>query len=321
MIVIRDKQQNILNYKAFDKMIKNKLTGLLLLATIIFFAVGCTKTASNLTIPPSLAKFMGEAEQDYAVDVDPAPPFIVRVGVTGAADEDRTVTVNVSSTTGAVAGTHYTVSGLGAGNTITIPAGEVFAEFSIIGNFNEYVSGRRDTLQIKLDEPGMDVASYNDVLRVAMRGPCFDGNITEADLEAMVGVYNNSFDAGFDSWGPYPTRVVSITPLTATTARAIINNVFDYGLGDVPFIIDWSDPSNVVINVETPTVTGGDAGIINSAYAGANLIIRAPAVATTAANNFSICNNRINLRYQLGVYENGVVLGYFGTVATTQMRR
>lgn len=92
-------------------------------------------------------------------------------------------------------------------------------------------------------------------------------------------------------------------------------------MGDVPFIIDWSDPSNVVINVETPTVTGGDAGIINSAYAGANLIIRAPAVATTAANNFSICNNRINLRYQLGVYENGVVLGYFGTVATTQMRR
>lgn len=302
-------------------MNKNKFTGGLLLAAILSLAIGCTKPASNLTVPPSLAKFMGEPEQDYPVDVDPAPPFVVRVGVTGTADEDRTVTINVTSTTGAVAGTHFNVSGLGAGNTLTIPAGEVFAEFSVTGVFSQYAGGRKDTLQIALDGPGMDIASFDDTLKLAMRGPCFDGDINEETLESMLGAYNNSFDAGFEPWGPYTTRVVSITPLTATTARAIINNVFDYSLGDIPFIVDWSDPANVVINVEQPTIVPGDAGLLNPAYDGMSLVIRAPTGSPTASNQFSVCNRRINLRYQFGVYDGSAILGYFGTVATTQMRR
>ena len=302
-------------------MNKNIITASLLFTAMLLLTISCTKPASNLTVPPALARFMGEAEQAYQVDADPAPPYVVRVGVTGVADEDRSVTVHITSLTGAVAGTHFTVSGLGAGNTVTIPAGEVFGEFSITGVFSQYEAGRKDTLEIALEGPGMEIAGFNDTLKLSMRGPCFDGNITEADLEAMVGVYNNSFDAGYDPWGPYTTRVVSITQLTATTARAIINNVFDYGLGDIPFIIDWTDPANVVIDVEQPTVVPGDAGLINPAYEGMSLVVRAPPASATAAHNFSVCNNRINLRYQLGVYDNGVILGYFATVATTQMRR
>lgn len=302
-------------------MIKNTFSIMLLAASTMLLAMGCTKTASNLKVPPSLAKFVGEPSQTYTVDADPAPPYRVQVSVTGAADQDRTVTVSVSSTTGAVPGTHYTVTGLGAGNQITIPAGEMFAEFFVQADYDEYISGRKDTLQIKLDYPGMAVADYNNTINLALRGPCFDGDIAEEILQSMLGTYNNSFDEGFESWGPYPTTVVSITQVSATTARAVINNVFDYDLGNIPFLIDWSDPANVTIDVAEPTILAQDAGIISSTYAGDALVIAAPTDPGTASNRFSVCNNRINLRYVLGVARNGVILGYFPVLCTTEMRR
>jgi hypothetical protein len=304
-------------------MLRNNFQLFALLALLLTLTYSCSKPASNLEVPPSLAKFIGDEDQSYSIVSDPAPAYTVQVGLTTVADQDRTVTVKVTSSTGATEGTHYSLGGLGSGGTISIPAGEVLGSFTVTGVYDQYISGRKDTLIIALTTPGVEVANFNDTIRLLMRGPCFDGDVTEAELAALVGVYNNSIDAGFGDYGPYPTRVVSITPLTATTARAVINNVWDYGFGDVPFIMDWSDPANTVINVEAPTITPADAGILNSAYDGMNLVIRAAPAASTAANNFSICNSRINLRYQLGVYDpgSGAILGYFGTVATTVMRR
>lgn len=302
-------------------MRKNSSISFALLASLLVTAVSCTKTSSNLEIPPSLAKFIGDEDQIYSVVSDPADPYTVQVGLTTVAKVDREVTVQVSSTSGAVAGTQYNIQGLNANGGITIPAGEVIGSFSITGVYNQYTSGRKDTLIVALTTPGVEVASFNDTIRLVLRGPCFDGDITDADLAAFVGVYNNTFDAGFQDWGPYQTRVVSVTRLTATTARAIINNIWDYGLGDVPFIMDWTDPANPVINVETPTVTSGSGDIFG--YDGTQLAIRAAPAASTAANNFSVCTGRINLRYNLGIYDPGAgaVLGYFGTVATTTLRR
>lgn len=309
--------------QSIHTMNRYNFIGSVLLLAIMLLAIRCTKPSSNLVIPPSLAKFMGEDNQSYQVTSDPATPYTIQVGVTAVAQEARSVTVNIGSSTGAVEGTHYTLTGLGAGRSLTIASGEAIAEFQITGVFNQYVSGRKDTLQIWLSEPGIEVAQYLDTIQLVLRGPCFDGDVTEADLNAMVGVYNNCFDAGFDDWGPYTARVVSITPLTATTARAIINNVFDYGFGDVPFIMDWTDPNNTVINVEAPTIVPADAGLLNGAYAGMNFVIRAAPAASTVPNNFSVCNSRLNLRYQLGVYDpaTSTLLGFFGTVATTTMRR
>lgn len=60
----------------------------------------------------------------------PAPVYKVNLGTTDVSSSARTVTVNIFSPTGAVAGTHYTVVG---GNVLTIPAGQATTSLDIQG--------------------------------------------------------------------------------------------------------------------------------------------------------------------------------------------
>lgn len=301
-------------------MKKNAFFFFIIISGLMLSLIQCTKPADNLRIPPALVHFDGDEVQTYSITTNPAPEYAVNVAVTNVSSEDRTFTYNVTSTTGAVPGTHYNLAG---GNTITVPAGQATAQIKIQGIYSAYTTGRKDTLVFTLKEPSLKPASFSDTVKLVLRGPCFDGDISAAELNSLIGPYTRSNDNGFGAWGPYTTTVVSVTQLTATTARAVINNVWDFGFGNVNFILDWTDPNNTNIRVESPTVTSADAGVLNPAYAGLNLVIADHPTPGTASNKFSVCNSRINLRYALGVYDpsSGTILGLFPNVGITTMQR
>jgi len=303
-------------------MKKNVLFSLVFIAALALALVNCSKPASNLHLPPSQVHFIGNKIQPYAVEVDPAPSHAIQLGVTDVSSEDREITINVTSPTGAAEGTHYTLS-TSSSHVISLPAGQTLAEFEVQGIFSAYASGRKDTLIFTFTEPSISPAPFSDTVKLIVRGACFDGDVTEDALNSLLGVYDNSSDDGFGPFGPYTTTIVSITPLTGTTARAVINNVWADGFGNVNFIMDWSDPNNTTIRVENETVVPADAGILNPSFDGLNLVIADHDDPGTTPNNFSVCRNKLYLRYALGVYDpvSGQILGYFPNVGTTIMER
>ncbi len=301
-------------------MKRNIPLSILSLAILLVVFAQCSKPASNLSLPPTLVHFIGDRTQSYQIASDPAPVYKIQLGITGVSSEARTISFDVSSPTGAVPGTHYSIVG---GNTIEVPAGQATAEITVQGIYAPYTSGRKDTLVFSLREPSLSPASFSDTVKLVLRGPCFDGDIGDAELEGLLGNYDNTTDAGFSDWGPYRSTILSVTRLTATTARAVIRNVWDDGFGNVNFILDWTDPANTTIKVESPTITPADAGILSSTYDGMNLVIADHPSPGAASNNFSVCSGRLNLRYRLGVYDPGSnrILGYFSVVVTTIMQR
>jgi hypothetical protein len=297
---------------------KRLLSALLILGIAIS---GCDKTKLyDIKEAESQAHFNGAKTQQYNITTNPPPAYNIVIGTTDVSDQDRVITFNVTSPSGAVAGTEYTL-GI-TGTTVTIPAGQATATIPVTGNFNSFNAGQKDTLVFTLKEPSVKVAGFLDTVNLVLRGPCFDGvDINDAaNRTATLGDYNNSNDDGFGPYGPYQTKLKSITLLTATTARAVINNVWDFGFGDINFIIDWTTSSNVTINVEGTVVTGADAGVLNPAYNGMNLVIRKH---PSANGNYSVCTGTHTLRYQLGVYNPATssILGYFGAIGITVMNR
>lgn len=269
------------------------ISGLLLLSAVTIIA-GCTKTASNLVIPPEQVHFLGDKTQSYPIETNPAPAFTVKLGVTTVSKEARSATVEISSPSGAIAGTHYTVTGL-TSNSITVPAGSAVSEFGIQGVYDQYTTGRRDTLRIVLKSPSLTPAGFNDTLQLILRGPCFDGNIT--DINAMTGSYTQTFEGGS---GPYTTSISNLvyTP-GATTATANLNNLWDY-FGPVTINLDWTDPTNT--KAEIPLQ------ITNKEYAaGQPFYVRTK---PGQANKFSICNERFTFKLDVLVLISGSLYYY-----------
>jgi hypothetical protein len=288
------------------------------LPLVAILAFTACKEKEVITPPEELAHFQNKTGDSYFI-LTPTTTYTVPIGVTTVSSSARTVSVSVSSPTGAVQGSQFTVDNL----EVTIPAGQATGSIILQGIQAQYLAGRRDTLVFTINDGGGKVvpSDFNNTFRLFMRGPCFDGDIGDAELNAMLGAYNNSFDAGFGAYGPYKTTIKSITRLSFTTARAVIENVWDYGFGDVNFIMDWTDPQNTTINVEAPTTLPADAGVLNAAYAGMNLVIRKHANGQNGT--FSVCNGNLRLVYQLGVFNTpaGTLLGFFGNVGVTTMAR
>lgn len=283
------------------------LAGLVVLAAMF---TGCDKNKPYDTItPPSGIHFTGSVNQVYDVVVNPAPPFNVGIGTTTVEGQDRSVTVNITSTTGATAGTHYSVVG---GNTVTVPAGEVLSNFAIQANYSQYTSGRIDTLQLTLSSPqNIAVADFLDTITLVLRGPCFEGDL---ELDDFLGTYANTNEQfGTSAYGPYTTTISAVNATSATTGQITVTNIYDFGWNPIVFNLDWTDPSNLIATLDEQSGIG-DAGTINSAYAGQDISVR-----PSAGNpgTFSWCNNFLTLKMQPGV----TGLGWFNLVYTVDMRR
>jgi hypothetical protein len=273
---------------------------------ILVMAMGCKKS-STLVYVPSEAHFANTSSATYFV----TGPNVVKkilIGLTDVSTVDRTINFTVTSPTGAIAGTHYNILG---GNSILIPAGKALDSITVAGVFNQYTTGRKDSLIFTItDGTETKASSYNRTFKLFMRGPCSESETVLADLR---GSYSNTNEDFGGTYGPYVTTISATTQITATTGTIVVTNIFDFGWNPITFILEWTNPLNTrVVLVEQTGI--GDAGTLNPAYSGMDITVR-PFLGETGT--FSWCNNKITLKMQVGV----TGLGFFPNLYTVVMER
>ncbi|MGV3530682.1 MAG: hypothetical protein ACO1OO_17395 [Flavisolibacter sp.] len=279
------------------------------IASLVF--VACQK--NNLVIdkdvvPPSYAKFNTIAAGDtigrYLLR-SVGNTFKLPIGVTTVSDHPRTINLSYSSNT-AAQGQQYE-----APTSITIPAGQAVDTLTIKGLLAGYASSSRvDTLKITITEgDGVKASPYKQNYYVIMRKYC------DVDLNAFLGDYNNTNeDWGGSKYGPYTTSISSVTPISATKGRIVVENIFDWGWGPITFELDWFDPANFKVTVVPQTSGIADAGKLSSAYAGGQVAVRPM---SGVSGTFNSCDQVITLKMQLGV----AGVGYFSDLYTVVMAR
>jgi hypothetical protein len=289
--------------KRINSTIRTALSVFFLLLLVIS---GCKKTDTLVDVP-SQAHFAGKSTGNYFV-TGPAVTYKIGVGLTNVSDKDRTITFTVTSPTGAVAGTHYSIVG---GNSLTIAAGKALDSITVAGVYNQYLTGRKDTLVFTISDGTETKAStYNAKFTLFMRGPCSE---SETVLSDLLGTYSNTNEFFTGPYGPYETTISSVTPLTATTGTIVVENIFDYGWNPITFKLDWTDPLHTKVTLVQQSGIG-DAGTLDGSFSGMDISVR-PYPGETGT--FSWCNQRLTLNMDVGV----TGLGFFGILYTVNMER
>lgn len=274
-------------------------------AVLAIIVVGCNKNKPYDTIvAPAQAHFLSSSKYvSYYVSSAANDSFSIGVGTTDISNADRTTTFNVSSNT-AVAGTQYSILSPSSGNSITIPKGKATSSIVIHGNFAQYPANKKDTLRFTLAQPSIDVAKFNDTLNVILQRYC------NVNASTFTGNYNNCYDIDpSGTYGPYTANVVSVTPLTATTASMVIANfsfaeVDPYPISNITVTLDWTDPGNFKVTIPAQILS-------NSNFYGYGPLT----VTGVGVSTFSSCDNTFTLNYKLTVSA-----GSFGNFTTTIAR-
>ena len=256
-----------------------KISCLLLIAGLGYLVAGCKK--EETTIPVSKAHFNYITGASYSVLSTTTPAYQLKIGTTTTENVDRVINFTVASPTGAVEGTQYTLSS----HSVTIPAGQAVGIVEVKGAFNQYSAGRKDSLVFTL-QSGVDPLLSNNVFKLFMRGPCFDGDITN-NINEMSGEFPGTFEDG-GSYGPYTVTVSEIIQADPSVKKgtATIDNLFDQ-FGPVNIEFDWTDPQNTIVKIPLQE-TGVDYA------AGQPFLIRTNPDADKVSK-FSICNQKIPL--------------------------
>lgn len=298
---------------------KNRLS-VMAVMTVMALAGGMIPMAckrTGITIPPAQSTFLNQRGGSYFITganvVDTIP-----VGVTAVASTDRIISFTVSSPSGAVTGTQYTLaaSGTTTADQVSIPAGQATGYIIVKGNFS-YYNGltRQDTLIFTLttgSSAGGEIApsDFNDSFTLVMRGPCVEG--TDFQPSEFDGAYNNSVDNyGGSLTSAYPVQISS-TSTGPTSATLLIQNL-GYELfypaptdpADNPGItvnIDWSNPGNL-------TATIPNQAYENTAYGQATIV-------GNPGGSFSSCHETFTLNYDILINAIGFDSGPITTTIT-----
>lgn len=246
--------------------------GLLLLAA-------CEKGVNDkMLTPPAFSEFgTSNLLGKYFVTNSASSVFKIPVGITNVANTDRTIQLTITSPTGAVAGTQYT-----APTTVVIPAGEALDSLAIKGIFAGYPTGRRDTLRIKITGGDVPVNGYNNTYNLVMQKYC------DVSLAGISGAYTNTREttsSGGNPYGPYTASIKNLTQLTPTTAKGLVENLWDSGLDDLEIYFDWTDPANFTVSMPQQ-------------YSGVDYDVNQPIDVRTSPgqpNSFSSCDQSISL--------------------------
>ena len=243
----------------------------------------------------------------YYVENSTSTTFAVQIGTTNVSNVDRTVSFNITSSTGAVVGTNYTIATPASGNSIVIPAGQSVATIIIHGIFAPYADGtRKDTLNISLTEPSVKVAGFNNSIKVVLQRYC------AVDLNAMLGDYKNSFDnQSPDAFGPYTATITSAVSTGPTSAKIYIQYFGDSGFGPwgpseiavnpgISVNIDWANPANFKTTIPSQTFSNDLFG-----YGAAT-------ISPVGTGSFSSCDNTFTISY--GVTVSAGSFGNFITI-------
>jgi hypothetical protein len=299
------------SYKLFKRISMKKISKLILPVILLAFMAltGCDKTKPYDTkVAEPEVHFIGAKNQAYAVVTNPPPAHVITVGTTDVADVDREVEYNVATSAGATVGTDFTLT---PANKVIIPAGQATATITVQANYNSYLAGEKDTLTFTLKEPSIKVSGFSDTVRLTLGGPCFEGNIVPSHF---LGTYNNTNEIfGTSTYGPYQTTISNVTPLTATTASITVTNIFDFGWNPITFTLDWTNVNDRRVTLVQQSGIG-DAGTLNSAYAGQDISVRP---FTGQVGTFSWCNGTVQLKMQVGV----TGLGWFPDLYTVNLAR
>ncbi len=278
--------------------IKNIVPALAVL--LAFGLVGCEKY--EIAEPATQMHFANSSAATYFV-LQANSSFDVPIGVTTVADVDRTITVNISSPTGAQAGREYTVTN----NPVVIKAGEALGTVKINGNLSRYTSGRKDSLIMTLSSPDLAQSDYNSTFRLFMRGPCFED---ETKINEMVGTYANTNENFGGPYGPYTTTISATTSTGPTSGTVTVTNIFDFGWNPIVFKLDWSDPANTKVTLDRQTGIADASTVFGAAQAGRTIMVETYPGRT---GTFSYCNKTLRLEIRVGITE----LGAFTTTPYT----
>jgi hypothetical protein len=285
-------------FETNKKIIMNKKINIpaLAIAGLLFLTlIGCDKNKPYDVIEaPGQVHFTATSRnQSYYVENSPTNTYSVEVGTTDVSNTDRTVGFKVTSPTGAVSGTHYSL--VTTNNTITIPAGQSKASIVVHGIFAPYSAGtRQDVLQFTLTEPSVTVAGFSDTINLTLQRYC------PVDLAAFTGNYVcQDYYNGAPDGGPY---TVTLTPGTSTgtnTGFVTLNRLWGYTNPSVRINLNWNNPANFITTVERAN------WFVHSTYG--------QSVINPAGNGtFSSCDNTFTI-----AYEATVAAGSFGRYLST----
>lgn len=258
---------------------------------VFLMVVGLTACKRDLEFnTPSFSEFVVSSKTaTYYIANTSNSVYKIPVGITKAADKDRTLQISYSSPTGATAGTQYD-----APASIVIPAGKVVDTLLVKGIFAGYNSSRVDTLKITIS--GGDVPSnslYNE-FNLVLRKYC------DVNLDNLAGDYTGTIDNG--NYGPY---TVNVTAGTATGTKGFVNiaNIWDPGVATSTKVnLDWTNPASFTATIPDQVYYGpADLWIVG-----------------TTAGSFSSCDQTFTLKYKLYFKSTGAV--YYNNQTTVIAR-
>ncbi len=266
-----------------------KISNIVLSAVIsLTLLTSCNKNKPYETaIAPSQAHFISNTQfMNYYVRNASADSFIIQVGTTDVSNVDRTVTFNITSPSGAVNGTDYSVVTPATGKAVTIKAGEAIGSIKLHGTFGSYSGGGKDTLVFTLAAPSIPAAGFSDTLKVILQSYC------DVDPTTFVGSYTKSFDiqTGSPTYGPYKTEITSgaLTTTGATSGYITVSNFWDVGGPEIRINLDWADPANFNTTVPAQFL------YTDPSYGAAT-------ITGVGAGSFSSCDNTFKISYKVTV--------------------
>lgn len=269
---------------------------------LILILTGCDKTERyEVAKADGFAHFVSSTKfVNYYVRNSSADSFVVQVGTTDVATVDRTISFKISSPSGAVAGTQYSVTSPASGTSVVLPAGAAVAGIKIHGNFASYATGRKDTLVFTLAQPSVPVAKFSDTVKLVLQRYC---DVVPANF---IGTYTKSFDiqTGSPTYGPYEIDVTAaaVTATGATKGYVMMSNFWDVGGPDIKVDLDWTNPANFTTSVAAQFL------YTDPTYGAAT-------ITGVGTGSFSSCDNTFSISYKVTV-----AAGSFGNFITTIAR-
>ncbi|MBN8855550.1 MAG: hypothetical protein BGO55_28055 [Sphingobacteriales bacterium 50-39] len=270
---------------------------------------------------PALSEFASRPTSNkgaYFITSDPGTEFKIPIGITTTANKDRVINFTVTSPSGAVAGTQYTIGA----SSITIPAGKVMDSITVKGIYSAYAPGKIDTLIFTIS--GGDVPAYSgsDKYTLTLQKYC---DVVSTDL---IGDYTNSGDfiagSGGSPQNPYTVTISDWTSTGPTTASIKIHNLgatSDYGFGDTSSTVagflpadpaamglsatlDWTNPSSFTVTIPKQTY------VLNSYGNGPSTI--------SGSGKFSSCSETFSITFKVADASTGS--GTYTAVTTRLIR-
>jgi len=300
---------------------------LIAFSAVVVTWYGCKKETA-LTLPQEQAHFMNVSSGSYFITA-PGVLYKIPLGLTTVSDVARTVNIAVSSPTGAVQGTHYTLNK----TSFVIPAGKVIDTLVVTGVFAQYTAARKDTLVFTIqstDKGGVASSTYNAVYRLFMRGPCAEQEI-DTDPAFLVGSYKST-ERGYNETtgalaytyapsGGYICGVSAPTRVNATTMQYTINNLWETGTGySSKFNFDYAS-----FAAKKTVAAGAQRFAPGTAFSASWTTYDVYVEPATGANpgpdegTFTYCSGNILIKYRLSIRAatTGTHLAYLSSSGAT----